>query len=77
MSDQKKNDINEYISWGLTILLILVVLYAKFGTTIYCQCPQVKVINTCFNSTDNEIVQILKNYTIVQTMGNNTIEVIK
>jgi hypothetical protein len=61
MSDQKKTefDITNYISWGLTILLIVVILYAKFGTSTYCQFPDIEVIDTCAG-----VVQTIGNYTI-------------
>jgi hypothetical protein len=58
-SEQKNNKINNYISWGLTIALMIVILYAKFGTSTYCQCPPIEVIDTC-----NGLVQTIGNYTI-------------
>ena len=57
--NQKKINISKYIDWILIILLIIVVLYVRFGTNIYCKCPPIHIIDTA-----DSLIQNISNYTI-------------
>ena len=50
MLDLKKIDWTNVISWILTIILICVVVWAKFSN-VYCPKPVVEIIRICDNST--------------------------